>query len=66
MSSTLSAWQHWDGRGSGCSDLCSGGDAGGPFRRFHQIAGGLTAVIYGENRAKFGPPETSLRGKRTA
>jgi hypothetical protein len=24
----------------------------------------FTAVIYGENRAKFGTPETSLRGKR--
>jgi hypothetical protein len=24
----------------------------------------FTAVVYGENRAKFGTPETSLRGKR--
>ena len=24
----------------------------------------FTAVIYGDNRAKFGTPETSLRGKR--
>jgi hypothetical protein len=24
----------------------------------------FTAVIYGNNRAKFGTPETSLRGKR--
>jgi hypothetical protein len=24
----------------------------------------ITAVIYGDNRSKFGTPETSLRGKR--
>jgi DNA/RNA endonuclease YhcR with UshA esterase domain len=24
----------------------------------------FTAVIYGDNRSKFGTPETSLRGKR--
>jgi DNA/RNA endonuclease YhcR with UshA esterase domain len=25
----------------------------------------FTAVIYGDNRSKFGTPETALRGKRT-
>jgi hypothetical protein len=34
-------------------------DLGKPYRAV------FTAVVYGENRAKFGTPETSLRGKRT-